>query len=159
MRCSSAPLSSAKTGANFLNKALAAYESGDYMKAIHILVPQVENMMRELLGLIGGPKMKRAPNQPKFFEYKNMNDFFREPRIEEALDENLYLFLKTLYIDKRAYNLRNDLVHGLVDAAAFNEQIASLVLQSIILLSMPRPDQVFVPVQENAEDPEPGQSG
>jgi hypothetical protein len=143
----------------FFEQGLAAYESGDYMKAIHILVPQVENMTRELLGLMGRPKMKRAPKQPKFFEYKNMNDFFREPRIIEALDENLYLFLKTLYIDKRSYNLRNDLVHGLVDAAAFTEQIASLVLQSIILLSMPRPDQVFVPVQENAEDPEPVQSG
>ena len=134
----------------FFEHGLAAYEGSDYMKAIHILVPQVENMMRELLGTVG-PKMKRAPKQPGFFEYKNMNDFFREPRIIEALEENVYLFLKTLYIDKRSYNLRNDLVHGLVDAAALTEQTASLVLQSIILLSMPRPDQVFVPVQGNAE--------
>jgi hypothetical protein len=37
----------------FFERGLAAYESGDYLKAIHVLVPQVEYMLRELLGIMG----------------------------------------------------------------------------------------------------------
>jgi len=127
----------------FFEQGFAAYESGDYMKAIHILVPQVENMMRELLGVMGITKSKPNPAQPHLFEYKNMNDFFREPEVVQALEENLYLFLRSLYIDKRALNLRNDLAHGLAETHTFSEDTASLVIQSIILLSMPNPSEVY----------------
>jgi len=128
----------------FFEQGFAAFENGDYMKAIHVLVPQVENMMRELLGVLGAGKSKPNPLQAHLFDHKNMNDFFREPLVSESMEESLYLFLKSLYIDRRGLNLRNDLAHGLVEAAAFSEQNASLVIQSIILLTMPNPAEVYV---------------
>ena len=133
----------------FFEQGFAAYETGDYMKAIHVLVPQVENMMRELLGELGAGKSKPNPLQTHLFDHKNMNDFFREPKVIEAMEEGLYLFLKSLYIDRRGLNLRNDLAHGLVEADAFNEQTASLVVQSIILLTMPNPTEVYISREES----------
>jgi hypothetical protein len=137
----------------FFEQGFAAYENGDYMKAVHVLVPQVETMMRELLGVLGVAKTKPNPAEPHLFEHKNMNDFFREPDVIESIEENLYLFLKSLYIDKRSgLNLRNDLAHGLVEIGDFSEQTASLVIQSIILLSMPNPTEVYVS-REEANEP------
>jgi hypothetical protein len=137
----------------FFEQGFAAYENGDYMKAIHVLVPQVENMMRELLGVLGAGKSKPNPLQAHLFDHKNMNDFFREPLVSESMEESLYLFLKSLYIDRRGLNLRNDLAHGLVEAAAFSEQNASLVIQSIILLSMPNPAEVYVFREDPGKQP------
>jgi Domain of unknown function (DUF4209) len=137
----------------FFEQGFAAYDSGDYIKAIHILVPQVENMMRELLGVMGIAKSKPNPAQPRLFEHKNMNDFFREQEVVESMEESLYLFLKSLYIDKRSgLNLRNDLAHGLVEVGDFNEQTAGLVIQSIILLSMPNPSEVYVSREEETNE-------
>jgi len=137
----------------FFEQGFAAFENGDYMKAIHVLVPQVENMMRELLGVLGAGKSKPNPLQAHLFDHKNMNDFFREPLVSESMEESLYLFLKSLYIDRRGLNLRNDLAHGLVEAAAFSEQNASLVIQSIILLTMPNPAEVYVFREDPGEQP------
>jgi hypothetical protein len=137
----------------FFDQGFTAYENGDYMKAIHVLVPQVENMMRELLGVFGAGKSKPNPLQAHLFDHKNMNDFFREPLVSESMEESLYLFLKSLYIDRRGLNLRNDLAHGLVEVAAFSEQNASLVIQSIILLSMPNPAEVYVFREDPGERP------
>jgi lysyl-tRNA synthetase class 1 len=128
----------------FFEQGFSAYENGDYMKTIHVLVPQVEYMMRELLGELGAGKTKPNKLQPHLFDHKNMNDFFREPLVIESIEESLYLFLKSLYIDRRGLNLRNDLAHGIADASAFNEQTAGLVLQSIILLSLPNPAEIYV---------------
>jgi hypothetical protein len=124
------------------------------MKAIHVLVPQVENMMRELLGVLGAGKSKPNPLQAHLFDHKNMNDFFREHLVSESVEESLYLFLKSLYIDRRGLNLRNDLAHGLVEAAAFSEQNASLVIQSIILLTMPNSAEVYVSREDPGEQPD-----
>jgi lysyl-tRNA synthetase class 1 len=136
----------------FFEQGFEAYEHGDYMKAVHVLVPQVETMMRELLGVLGVAKTKPNPAQPHLFEHKNMNDFFREPEVIESVEENLYLFLKSLYIDKRSgFNLRNDLAHGLVEIGDCSEQTASLIIQSIILLSMPNPTEVYVSREEASE--------
>ena len=42
------------------------------------------------------------------------------------MPENPYLFLKSLYIDKRSgLNVRNDLAHGLVEVRAFSEETAN----------------------------------
>jgi hypothetical protein len=38
----------------FFEQGLAAYDAGDYLKAIHLLVPQVENCLRRLLDEPGG---------------------------------------------------------------------------------------------------------
>ena len=64
----------------------------------------------------------------------SLNDFFCEPEIIASLEENLYLFLKRLYID--------------AGVATFSEETASLVIQSIILLSMPSPNEVYVSREE-----------
>jgi hypothetical protein len=124
-------------------EGLAAFDREDYIKSIHVLVPQIENSLRELLVVLGGSSTKATEDGA--FELKNMNDVLHEARVREALDEKLWSFLKVLYADKRGMNLRNLVAHGVAPMEAFNPVTASLVVQSIALLSMIRPEAVILP--------------
>lgn len=127
----------------FFLEGIAAHFEKDYLKAIHVLVPQVENMLRELLRVIHIPRSKRVRNQPGMTELKTMGDILRDPRLADALEDDLRFFLIHLYIEKHGLNLRNDLSHGITPLGVFNEMTSGMVIQSIILLSVIRPESIY----------------
>jgi hypothetical protein len=127
-------------------EGMSAFDAEDYVKCIHVLVPQVENSLRELLKLLEVSETKTDAEGA--VELKNMNDVLHEPRVREALDEKLWTFLKVLYADKRGINLRILVAHGIAPAEAFNRINAGLVVQSVVLLSAIRPEAVHIPEDE-----------
>lgn len=133
---------------------LVAFENEDYVKCIHILVPQVENSVRELLKLLGISTTKTDDDGG--FELKNMSNVLHDPRVRETLDEKLWFFLNALYIDKRGMNLRNLVAHGIAPVGLFNHKNAALVIQSVVFLTMIRGDALFLSEDEIVEaDPHP----
>ncbi|HEX4067813.1 MAG TPA: DUF4209 domain-containing protein [Acidobacteriaceae bacterium] len=132
------PLFSASRDA-LLREGLDAYWAGDSIKAIHVLVPQVERILRDLLALLGIPPVKTVRRQPGILDAKNMNDALADERVRAALKEDLWRYLYVLYIDRRGgLNLRNDLAHGLAAEGTFNRIIADRVVQSLLALSFLR---------------------
>jgi hypothetical protein len=127
-----------------LEEGVSAYDNGDYFKAISILIPQLEAMFRELLKLLGIPVTKGLRGESGATELKNMNDVLSDARIEETLEEDLLFFLRALYIDKRSYNLRNEVAHGVLSVDGFNRATASLVMMSLILLGVIGPQGVYL---------------
>ena len=122
-----------------LRDGLTAYEQGDFVKAIHVVIPQVECALREFLGRLGVPTRKPARNHPGVNEAKNLNDILADQRMREVLKERLWRYLTLVYVEKRGgLNLRNDVAHGLLDPAAFNQQIADYVFHSLLALSLIR---------------------
>jgi len=123
-------------------EGFAAYANGDFVKAIHVLIPQVENSLRELLKMLDLPTTKN--DDEGGFEVKNMNHVLHDETVRATLDQRLWMFLKVLYTDKRGINLRNIVMHGIAKPKDFNQANAALVLQSIMLLTMVREDGVFL---------------
>ena len=121
-----------------LRDGLSAYLSKDHLKGIHVLVPQIEEMLRTLLVLMGIPPQKSVPRHPGITDVKNMNDALGDLRVQEVLTENVWMYLAVLYIDRRGMNLRNDLAHGLVPVEGFNQPIADRVFHSLLVLSLMR---------------------
>jgi Domain of unknown function (DUF4209) len=122
-----------------LRDGLTAYEQGDFVKAIHVVIPQVECALREFLGRLGVPTRKPARNHPGVNEAKNLNDILADQRMRGVLKERLWRYLTLVYVEKRGgLNLRNDVAHGLLDPAAFNQQIADYVFHSLLALSLIR---------------------
>jgi uncharacterized protein DUF4209 len=121
-----------------LREGLIAYEDGDFVKAIHVLVPQIEHTLRSFLGYLGIPTLRVVPKHPGIQDAKGMNEILSDKRMREVLTEDLWRYLSVLYIDKRGLNLRNDLAHGLVPTEAFNRHIADRVFHSILALSLMR---------------------
>jgi hypothetical protein len=140
----------------FFEQGFAAYAAGDYFKAIHILIPQIENSLRELLKLLGLPITKT--DDEGGFEHKNMNDVLHDEIVREVLDERLWSFLKVLYTDKRGFNLRNVVMHGIAEPGEFNQTTAAMVLQSVMLLTMVREGGIFFEeIVDEPEDASPSQ--
>lgn len=118
---------------------MIAYDQLDFVKAIHVWIPQVECALRELLGKLGVPTRKLAKNRADITEAKNMNDILADQRMRTALSEKLWRYLTLVYIEKRGgLNLRNDVAHGLLDPAAFNRPIADRLFHTLLALSLVR---------------------
>jgi hypothetical protein len=121
-----------------ITEGISAYLVGDYIKTIHVLVPQVEDTLRTLLGKLGVPIYKSIKEQPGVVDVKSMGDVLRDARIQAALSENCWRYLAVLYTDRRGINLRNNVAHGLVSPEALNQATADLVIHSLLSLSLLR---------------------
>jgi hypothetical protein len=139
---------------DLFRQGLEAFESGDYVKCIHVLIPQVENSLREILSVLGISTTKT--DEDGGYELKNINDVLHDAIVQASIEEDLWYFLKALYSDKRGMNIRNLVAHGIAPAASFNRGVASLVVQSIVFLAAVRPEATFLGTEKSGE-PEPSE--
>lgn len=120
-----------------LKQGLDAYLQQDYMKAIHILVPQIEKTLRRLLPMIGVPSLKPV-RDTGIMDAKGLNNILVEQKVREVLSEDIWRYLSVVYVDKRGLNLRNDLAHGLMPEAMFNKGVADRIFHTILVLGLAR---------------------
>jgi hypothetical protein len=117
-------------------EALEAYFSADLVKFVHLAVPQIEQALRTLLGLLGQPIFK--PTRQGAMDVKNLNNLLREEAIKACLDESIHLYLLTFLADRRGVNLRNDLCHGLLPVDRISPLLANQVLHVLMTLALVR---------------------
>jgi hypothetical protein len=122
-----------------LQSGVQAYFDGDFIKAVHVLVPQVEDTLRSLAAKSGIPVYKTVRGASGITDVKSMNNILEDQRVRNMLTEDLWRYLTVLYIDRRGLNLRNDLAHGLINTESFNTLICDRVLHSLMVLGMMRP--------------------
>jgi hypothetical protein len=123
--------------ATTIRMGIDAYFSGDHLKAIHLLVPQIENALRRLLEMLGEPANKLRSGGLKEIAKteKTLNDILREEAIKKYLGEEVVLYLSTYLIDARGRNLRNRMAHGLMAASEFHRGVSDRVFHIMLLLS------------------------
>lgn len=86
----------------------------DYISALHLLIPQVENLVRALMK---SKKIKTTTLDTEGVETENgLSTLLDNDRIGEVIEENLLFELKTLLTDSRGLNLRNEVAHGLINS-------------------------------------------
>ncbi len=122
-----------------LQSGVQAYFDGDFIKAVHVLVPQVEDTLRSLAAKSAIPVYKTVRAASGITDVKSMNNILEDQRVRNMLTEDLWRYLTVLYIDRRGLNLRNDLAHGLVNTESFNTLICDRVIHSLMVLGMMRP--------------------
>jgi lysyl-tRNA synthetase class 1 len=113
-----------------------AYFTGDYVKAVHLLVPQVEHGLRSIAGQLRKPVTKAHPTVQGASVSINMGDILYSKEIAEALGPDLTLHFLALYADPRGLNLRNELAHGLMERGAIHGHVARLVLHTLLVLGL-----------------------
>lgn len=92
--------------------------SGDFMTALYILVPQVENSIRELAIQCGEPVYNL--NESGIEELKTMHAILELDGVKEKLDDDFLLALKTIFCSKFGFNMRNNIAHGIFSDKQFN---------------------------------------
>ena len=94
-------------------KALFAGFDRNFITALHLLVPQIEHMVRFHLKQAG---VKTTNLDNNGIENENgLNSLMAVPETEKIFGEDLSFEIKALFCDPSGPNLRNELAHGLVD--------------------------------------------
>jgi hypothetical protein len=122
----------------FLEDGLKAYLEGDFLKAVHVLVPQVEQALRNLLTLIRVSPNKTVRGNSGILDVKSMGNALEDKTLRNVLPENVWRYLTVLYVERRGINLRNDLAHGLVSHSAFTQTLSDRVFHSLLVMSLVR---------------------
>lgn len=118
-----------------VEKGLEAYFSQDYLTCIHLLIPQFEEAIRNLVEINGGSVL--VPKNDSF-QLKTFDYLLSDPLVKEVFGEDASLYFKVLFTDKRGWNLRNDLAHGMLDSSHFNKQNSDRLLHAFLCLGMVR---------------------
>lgn len=123
-------------------KGLAAGLEGDYATALHILVPQFENALRELLKRQGHVVNTKEKNDQITQEAVTLGAILSYEAITEELGEGLVFDLESLLSDKLGVTLRHDIAHGLSGDALFHKggnsaYVFCLILRLVILPLIP----------------------
>jgi hypothetical protein len=95
--------------------------NGDFLVSTHLLVPQLEESIRYLLGQAG--VIASALDDSGIQEEIDLNrtlcwSKYAEP-LTKLLNEDLVFELRTLLVERFGANLRNDMAHGLLDHDSF----------------------------------------
>jgi lysyl-tRNA synthetase class 1 len=120
-----------------LAEGLEAWLAKDYVKAVHVLVPQVELGLRSLVGLKGQPTTKSSVKYGGAQMAVTMGDILYSPDYIAALGSvgpDLAVHFAALYADPRGKNVRNELAHGLMSAEDATEGLMLWVVQSLLVL-------------------------
>ena len=95
------------------SKALAQGFNRDFATAIHLLVPQIEHMVRFWLKARGVSTSHLDQNG---IETENgLSTLIDLPQAEALFGEDLTYEIKALFCDQLGPNLRNNIAHGLLD--------------------------------------------
>lgn len=111
-----------KDRTELFGRALFAGYDRDFVTALHLLIPQIEHMVRVHLKQAGA---KTANLDKDGIENENgLSTLMDLPEVDEVFGKDLAFELRTLFCDSFGPNLRNELAHGLLDADACHSAFA-----------------------------------
>lgn len=99
---------------SIVTKGLLAGFEYDFITALHLLTPQLENMVRYKLRLAN---VKTSGIDKDGIETENgLSTLIKYPEFEQIFGKDLAFEIKALMCDSFGPNLRNNVAHGLLDA-------------------------------------------
>jgi len=119
-----------------IQRGVKAYAKGCHIEAVHLLVPQIESALRVLVEEDGGSILK--PARRGAFHLKGLDDLFREPKIIEVFGEDIIFYFRVLLSDQRGWNIRNNVCHGLSEAAYFESRVSDRIIHVLLCLALVR---------------------
>lgn len=115
-----------------IKHGLRAFENKEYVASIHILVFQIEGILRDLLGKLGLPTFSYRNNEMR---ERILSDILATLSQIEGMDKDFLKFIEIYLCDIRGDNYRNDIAHGLLSLGAFTKENALLLLLILIKLA------------------------
>lgn len=110
---------------------------GDFRTSIHLLAPQVENMIRQILK---HKEIITTHTDPDGIEHENgLSSLLSHEKAREILGDDLWFELQAVFTSSLSTNFRNEVSHGLLDDETSNSRysiyawwmILRLIIQNI----------------------------
>jgi hypothetical protein len=121
---------------SFLLRGLQAYFQQDYLITIHLLVPQIETAIRNLVEMSGGQVLKQSRGGG--FHLRTLDDLFRTQEVVQIFNEDVALYFRVVLTDQRGWNIRNDVCHGIASENKFSRGIADRLIHILLVLALLR---------------------
>lgn len=106
--------------------------NGKLYVAMHILQPQTENLIRNLVKMCGDTVTFLKEDGSE--EYKPLSSLFKSEKLRECYNEDILFTLQSIMDDPAGENLRNLNGHGLLEPEMGNSTISLYFLSLLILL-------------------------
>lgn len=120
-----------------IEESLNAYFRNDFLVFTHLVIPQIEEAMRNLVELAGGNVLKDS-KRGGGFQLRTFDEILRDSLLVEVLGEDFATYYRILFTDQRGWNLRNNVFHGLANPTVFNNQTGHRLLHSLLCLGLIR---------------------
>ena len=108
-----------------------------YILACHIIVPQIENAIRNLVE-VSGVSVIKPQYKRNGFQLLTLDELLRTKSIEDAFTPDGALYLRLVLTDQRSLNIRNLLCHGIVPPQYFESGAVARLFHVLIVLGMIR---------------------
>lgn len=122
-----------------IRNAIRDFLKEDYHGFVSRSVPLIEKKLRLLLRSLGEADI--SSNDIGGFDFRPMNAFMSSQIIADFFTEPVRFMFKVLYDDRRGFNLRNKIAHGIVEADEIGFFHALLVLYTIVYLATITPER------------------
>lgn len=117
---------------SIIERGVGSFVADDALAAIHILIPQLEQAIREVATVSGMPIY--AQRRGGGLNLRTLDDLLRDENVEEVLGANVTTYLRILLTDARGWNLRNNVCHGNASPAMFSAAPADRVVHAMLII-------------------------
>lgn len=106
--------------------------------ACHLMVPQIEAAIRNLVENAGISVIKQQKHVEKGFQLITLDDLLRKEPVEQVFNSDGAMYLRLVLTDQRSLNIRNDLCHGILPPDNFHSGVAARLLHVLVMIGMVR---------------------
>jgi len=117
-----------------IETGLDAYFENNYLVFIHLVIPQIEEAIRNIVEYTGGNVLK--PSRGGGYHLRTFDEILRDELVKSSLGDDFADYFRILFTDQRGWNLRNNVCHGMATPAMFNQQTADRVLHALICIGL-----------------------
>lgn len=89
----------------------------DFAESIHLLTPQIENMVRVLMRRAGLNTSQISGDQIHTESEISLSNLLKDPNINKVLSKDYVFNLQAIFSEKPGPNLRNEIAHGLLETS------------------------------------------
>jgi len=121
---------------SFLLEGVRAWYNCDLVKALHVLVPQIETGLRGIVAQSGKPITKPHPVVANVSVAIGIGEILYEESLTAILGEDLRFHFLAIYADPRGINLRNRLAHGLMELSHISEHHVQILVHTLLIFGI-----------------------
>lgn len=105
---------------------------GRFIEALHVLIPQLEHLLRILLKNRG--VVTSGIDQSGIQKEFDLNILLTMQETEKLLGLDLVFALRVIFTERNGYNLRNEMAHGMLPSSAFFSEAAIYAWWLIVII-------------------------
>jgi len=123
---------------DIIKQSLDFFFDDKYSIMCHLIVPQIENAVRNLVQMSNCPVIKPQGKGMIGFQLITLDELLRSKPIEDAFTPDGAYYLRLVLTDQRSLNIRNLLCHGIMPPQYFEYSAAIRLLHVLVMLGMVR---------------------